>query len=231
MLDAACWLNYEIGRWTTALALTLGWSLRVTGRHNYPKSGPVLIVSNHQCFFDPPAAGVAYERHIVFLARKTLFDNPGFGPMIRTLNALPVDQDGMAKDGLRAILDKLEAGHPVLVFPEGARTDDGGLAKMQPGITLLIKRIRCPIVPVGIAGAFSAWPRGRILPLPSPLFLPATNRTIGVAVGPPRDAATVADLPRTEMLDVIAADLTAQMVEAEKVRRKPRIIHKVAPAK
>ena len=223
MLDAAYWLNYEIGRWTTAVALTLGWSLRVTGRHNYPKSGPVLIVSNHQSFVDPPAVGVAYERHVVFLARKTLFDNPGFGPLISSLNALPVDQNGMAKDGLKAILAKLEAGHPVLVFPEGARTEEGPMMKMMPGISLLIKRARCPIVPVGISGAYEAWPRWRKLPMPSPLFLPATNRTIAVAIGPPRDAATVADLPREEMLAVLAADIAAQMVEAEKVRRKPKI--------
>jgi 1-acyl-sn-glycerol-3-phosphate acyltransferase len=222
MLDAACWLNYEIGRWTTAFALTLGWSLRVAGRHNYPKSGPVLIVANHQCFFDPPMAGLAYPRHIMFLARKTLFDNPGFGPLIRTLNALPIDQDGMAKDGLKAILAKLEAGSPVLVFPEGSRTEDGGIGKIQPGISLLIKRVRCPIVPVGIAGAYAAWPRGQMLPLPSPIFLPATNRTIAVSIGPPRDAVTVADRPREDMLNVIASDIADQVAAAEKLRRKPK---------
>ncbi len=224
MLDAACWLNYEIGRWTTAMALTLGWSLRVAGRHNYPKSGPVLIVSNHQSFVDPPAVGVAYPRHVVFLARKTLFDNPGFGPLIRSLNALPVDQIGFAKDGLKAILAKLEAGHPVLVFPEGARSEVGPMLKMMPGISLLIKRARCPIVPVGISGAFEAWPRTRLLPIPSPLFLPATKRTIGVAIGPPRDADSVADLPREEMLAILEADIMTQMVEAEKIRRKPKPI-------
>src|SRR5262249_47633615 len=160
---------------------------------------------------------LAHPRHIVFLAKKTLFGIPGFGLLIRTLNALPLDQEGMAKDGLKAILAKLQAGEPVLVFPEGSRTDDGKLAKMQPGISLIIKRIGCPIVPVGIAGAFEAWPRGRALPMPSPIFLPATNRTIGIAIGPPRDASTVADLPREEMLNVIAADIAAQMVEADKV--------------
>jgi 1-acyl-sn-glycerol-3-phosphate acyltransferase len=222
MLDAACWLNYEIGRWTVTFALTLGWSLRVTGRHNYPKRGPFILVANHQCFFDPPMTGLAFPPHVVFLARKTLFSIPGFGPLIRTLNALPIDQEGMAKDGLRAILAKLEAGQPVLVFPEGSRTEDGQLGKMQPGISLLIKRIRCPIVPVGIAGAFAAWPKGQILPMPSPIFLPPTSRTIGVAVGRPRDAATVADLPREEMLDIIADDIAVQMREAERVRRKAR---------
>lgn len=223
MLDTVYWLNYEIGRWTTAVALTLGWSLRVTGRHNFPKHGPALLVANHQCYFDPPAAGLAYERQVVFLARKTLFDVPGFGWLIKRLNALPVDQVGMAKDGLKAILAKLESGHPVLVFPEGSRTEDGALAKLQPGISLLIKRIRCPIVPIGIVGAHDAWPRNRVLPMPSPLFLPATNRCIGIAVGPPRDAATVAELPRDQMLNIIAADIAAAMVEAGKIRRKLRI--------
>jgi hypothetical protein len=85
-------------------------------------------------------------------------------------------------------------------------------------------------VPVGIAGAFASWSRFRKLPVPSPLFLPATDRTIAVAIGRPRDPETVAHLPREEMLRVLAADIQAAFDQAEAIRRKPsRAVHRVDP--
>lgn len=224
------WLAYEFTAKFLTLALTLGWSFRVHGRRNLPAKGPVLIIANHQSFLDPPAIGAACNRHIVYLARKTLFNNPAFSFLIRTLKAIPIDQEGIAKDGIRGILAKLEEGWPVLVFPEGSRCDDGSMLPLAPGISLLIKRVRCPIVPVGIAGAFASWSRFRKLPVPSPLFLPATDRTIAVAIGRPRDPETVAHLPREEMLRVLAADIQAAFDQAEAIRRKPsRAVHRVDP--
>jgi 1-acyl-sn-glycerol-3-phosphate acyltransferase len=221
MSDAFRWLTYEFCAQTLTLGLTLGWSFRVAGRKNLPMSGPVLIVANHQSFMDPPTIGDACRRHITYLARKTLFENPVFAFFIRTVNAVPVDQDGIGIDGMRAILAKLQEGHAVLVFPEGSRTEDGSLQPLMPGVSLLIKRARCPIVPVGIAGAYQAYPRGAKFPMPSPLFLPPTDRAIAVSIGRPRDAKSIADLPRDEMLKVLTADIAAQLAEAEKLRRKP----------
>lgn len=222
MSDTVHWLAYEFTAQFLTFAMTLGWSLRVTGRRNLPVSGPALIIANHQSFLDPPTIGVACNRHIAYLARKTLFNNPAFGFLIKTLNAVPIDQEGMAKDGIKGILARLEAGLPVLVFPEGARSENGGMLPLAPGISLLIKRVRCPIVPVGIAGAFAAWNRYTPLPRLSPIFLPATDRTIAVAIGEPRDADTVADLPRHEMIEVLRKDIAKMHGEAERIRRKPR---------
>lgn len=221
MPNAFHWLAYEFTAHFLTFALTLGWSFRVSGRNNLPRSGPVLIVANHQSFLDPPTIGVACRRHISYLARKTLFENPAFSFLIQTLNAIPIDQEGMAKDGIKGILTKLELGQAVLVFPEGARSEDGGMQPLAPGISLLIKRVRCPIVPVGIAGAYAAWNRYSKLPKPSPIFLPATDRTMAVAIGEPRDAHSVADLPRDEMLRVLAQDIAGMHAVAERIRRKP----------
>src|SRR6185436_3601001 len=104
--------------------------------------------------------------------------NPLFAALIRSLNAVPIDQEGIGKDGIRTILEQLQLGRAVVVFPEGERTPDGRMLPLKPGIHLLIKRTQAPIVPVGIAGAFDAWPRGRRFPMPAPLFWPAGKGTI-----------------------------------------------------
>jgi 1-acyl-sn-glycerol-3-phosphate acyltransferase len=202
------------------MTLTLGWSLRVKGRENLPKSGPVLLLANHQSFMDPGAIGSLYNRHVAYLARKTLFDNPAFGFYIRVLNSVPVDQEGVAKEGLKAILAKLDAGWPVMMFPEGARTLDGRMQPMKPGVLLLVKRVKCPIVPIGIVGAFEAWSRMMKYPIPAPLFLPPTKRCVAISFGKPRDPGTLTGLSREQMLATIESDIAAQVAEAEKIRRR-----------
>ena len=179
------WGKFALDCFSRTIAATgfgLGFSLRWDGYRHVPRKGPVLIVANHQSFLDPPAIGLALPRRVVYLARKNLFEHPVFGALIRGLNAVPIDQDGIGKEGLKTVLGELRRGHAVLVFPEGARSPDGRIGELRPGIHLLIKKTSAPILPVGIAGAYHAWPIWRKYPIPSPLFLPPTERTIAVSV-------------------------------------------------
>lgn len=207
-------------RVVSATFFSLGFSFRYEGSKNVPRSGPVLAVANHQSFLDPPAIGLAFERRLIYLARKTLFKNRFFAGLIRGLNAVPIDQDGIGKEGLQTILGQLKLGKAVLVFPEGSRTRDGKMDVLRPGVHLLIKRTSAPIVPVGIAGAYDAWPTWRKYPLPSPLFLPPTPRTIAVSIGKPLDPRSFAQLPRDQAMRALAEEITKVQVRAERLRRK-----------
>lgn len=211
---------YDFAYCATGWTYLLGWSLRVEGVHNIPRTGPVLLVANHQSFLDPVAIGLAAPRRLSYLARKSLFTNRYFGGLLRAVNCVPIDQEGVGKEGMQAILGRLKAGRAVLVFPEGERCGDGALHPLRPGISLLIKRAQAPIVAVGIAGAFQAWPRSRKLPRLAPLFLPASERSIAVSVGPLRAAAAVAGRPRDQMLAQLLADIDRQYRRAEKLQRK-----------
>ncbi|MBI3407868.1 MAG: 1-acyl-sn-glycerol-3-phosphate acyltransferase [Planctomycetes bacterium] len=206
---------------TVAMAVfTLGFSYRYEGKRLVPKTGPALFVANHQSFVDPLVVGMATSRHLVYLARKTLFRQSVFAAAIRSLNAVPIDQEGVGKEGIRAILNELKKGNAVLVFPEGSRTPDGNLHELRPGIHLLIKRTEAPIVPVGIAGAYDAYPIWRNYPIPAPLFLPATERTIAVSIGQPLEARRFAELPRDQAMAELYNELQKAHVRAEKLRRK-----------
>jgi 1-acyl-sn-glycerol-3-phosphate acyltransferase len=180
----------------------------------------VLLIANHQSFLDPLCVGLASVRHLHYLARKTLFNNPAFGLLLRVVNCVPIDQEGVGVEGIRNILARLGAGHPVLVFPEGERSPDGRMQALRPGIALLMKRVRAPIVPVGVAGTYDAWPRWRRLPIPSPLFLAPTQRRVAVVYGPPRDPASLEGLSREKMLAVLHDDIAAAREQAEALRRK-----------
>ncbi len=201
-------------------AFTLGFSLRTEGGSNVPRSGPALIVANHQSYLDPVAIGLASPRQLIYLARKTLFRNPIFSWLIRSLNAVPIDQEGVGKQGIRTILEQLQLGKAVVVFPEGERTFTGHMNPLKPGVHLLIKRTYAPIIPVGIAGAYDAWPRRRRLPTPAPLFWPAGKGTIAVSVGQPLDARRFAEMPRAQALHELFHEIDAMQRRAEKLRRR-----------
>lgn len=220
MSDGHSWLLYEIGHILAMTGLTVGFSYRFEGRRNIPLTGPALLLSNHQSFLDPLIVGAAARRHLCFLARKTLFRNRFFADLIRRTNAVPVDQEGIAKEGLKAILERLHVGQAVLVFPEGERTRTGAVQPLKPGIWLLIKRLSVPIVPVGLAGAFDALPRTRHWPKLSPFFLPPTGADITVSIGKPIPSERYRDMPREQALAELHAELVRLKECAERLRRR-----------
>jgi 1-acyl-sn-glycerol-3-phosphate acyltransferase len=218
------WLGnlwYDANYWAMMAALTLGWSLRIEGRRHVPRRGPVLLLANHQSFLDPPIVGVASPRRVWFLARRTLFQPP-LGALLRSYHGVPVNLEGLARDGLQAVLDLLKIGEAVVVYPEGNRTEDGAMQPLMPGVHLLIRRSGpFTIVPVGIAGAFEALSRHRKFPRFSPMVSPATGAGLAVVLGKP-----VASEPYKEMdRDKVLADLLERIrhvqQRAERIRRNP----------
>lgn len=149
----------------------LFFRLRVVGRENYPRDGAALICANHQSFFDPVLVGLTCERRMNYLARESLFKVPVLKQLIRYLDAIPIDRDGMGLAGLKETLRRLKRGEMVLIFPEGTRTADGELQPLKPGFCSLARRGRAPLVPVGLDGAYQAWPRTQRLPGLAALYL------------------------------------------------------------
>ena len=213
-----CW--YEWCALMTMTTFTLGFSYRKEGECRVPKTGPLLVLANHQSYLDPVVVGLTFPRTLIYLARKSLFRNRYFTWLIRSLNAVPIDQEGVGKEGLRTIIEQLQRGRAVLVFPEGERTLTGRMNPLKPGIHLIIKRTGATILPVGIAGAYEAWPRHRPFPSLAPLFWPSGKGTIAVSVGRPLDARRYAEMPREQALTELFHEIDIAQRRAEKLRRR-----------
>jgi 1-acyl-sn-glycerol-3-phosphate acyltransferase len=190
------------------------------GQRNMPATGPALLIANHQSFLDPILCGLVARRPLVYLARKTLFKNRYAAAIIRSLNAVPIDQEGVGKEGIRTILDQLTLGKAIVIYPEGERTRHGKMNPLKPGIHLLIKRTLAPIVPVGIAGAYDAMPHWAWLPRPAPLFWPAGRGTLSISLGKPLDPRRYAEMPRDQALRELYDKIYAEQQRAEQLRRR-----------
>jgi 1-acyl-sn-glycerol-3-phosphate acyltransferase len=143
---------------------TLFFQIRVNGREWVPRDGGVMVLSNHQSHFDPVLIGLACDRRLNYLARNSLFGFAPFRWLIQSLDAIPIDREGLGLAGLKETLRRLKRGELVLIFPEGTRTPNGEMAPLKPGFSALAKRAGVPLMPVGIDGAYQAWPRQHLLP-------------------------------------------------------------------
>ena len=123
------------------------YRVRYSGRQNIPTEGGVLVVSNHQSHLDPPLVGIGVPRRLNYLARETLFSFAPFRWLIGSVDAIPIDRDGIGLGGIKEALRRLKRGEMVLIFPEGTRTRDGEIAPFRPGFTALAVSSQGPSCP------------------------------------------------------------------------------------
>lgn len=184
----------------------LAYRYRSFGVTNVPRTGPVLLVCNHQSYLDPIIVGLALHWRVFYaMARSTLFRSRAFGWLIRSLNAIPVERGQSDLSAMRASLEVLKAGHALVIFPEGTRTPDGAVGAFAPGTFLLVKRGAAPVVPVAIEGSFTAWPKGRAAPRP-------TGR-ITVRFGQPIPAAVLVERGPTAALHLLRQQIESMRLD------------------
>lgn len=155
----------------SALVVGVFFPLRILGSSVVPRSGGVLVVSNHQSYLDPIIIGLALSRSASYVAKIELFRFPPLRWLLSALNAMQIDRKGMTKATLKESVDRLRGGGVVVIWPEGTRTSNGRLGPLHAGVLLLCRRAEVPVVVAGVAGSFESWPRSRLLPRPIPLFV------------------------------------------------------------
>lgn len=195
--------------------LRIAYRLRRLHRERVPRTGAVLVISNHQSFLDPIVNGVTvWDRQFTALARDSLFKGP-WGWVLRSVAARPIRREGGDLEAMKAALAELEAGRVVILYPEGTRSPDGGMLEFKRGVLLLVRRARPAILPMGVAGTFDAWPKGRTLPRPF--------GRIVCSCGEALDGGALADLGPEEALGALHAAVSKAHAEAvEELRGRER---------
>jgi 1-acyl-sn-glycerol-3-phosphate acyltransferase len=159
-------LAWNAGRTVSRVLSMLLFRLHVGGQAGLPKTGGVLMVTNHQSFLDPWLIGIAPSRQVHYMARDTLFKGGFLHYLMELWNAFPVKRGAADLGAIRMAVDVLDKGYVLNIFPEGTRSEDGSIGQVAPGMVLILNRCKkdVPVVPVVIEGAYETWPRGRKIP-------------------------------------------------------------------
>lgn len=160
--------------------------LHVEGRENVPRTGGVLLISNHLSSADPPLLGAASPRPLHFMAKVEWFKHRLLGFLAWHFLCFPVVRHTADRGALRHTLDLLARGQAVAIYPEGTRSEDLRLHHPEAGVGFLARHAGVPIVPVATWGGENVLQsRGYHLPRAAethvvfglPFTLPATPMT------------------------------------------------------
>ena len=156
--------GYYPGRWWAKLILrVLLIPVKVEGREHLEKDRSYVFVANHQGIFDIFLIYGHLGRNFKWMMKHQLGRIPFVGYACRKSHQIFVDKSGPKKikktyDTAREILQE---GYSVTVFPEGARSFTGHMAKFRKGAFALADELQLPVVPMTINGAFNVMPRMR----------------------------------------------------------------------
>jgi 1-acyl-sn-glycerol-3-phosphate acyltransferase len=173
-------LPYRIAMAVCVPVVSQWGRLKVDGVEVLPRSGPVLLVANHDSQTDPLAIGVAarHRRQIRALAKRSLWDKPGLGRVLDGMGQIPIERAAGDSDALVNAVAALRRGSCVGVFPEGT-ISVGRTLRARSGIgrlALEVPEARLVCATVEGTPAFARFPeRPRIRVR---FFEPASGQTV-----------------------------------------------------
>ncbi len=156
--------------------------LQRIGREHLPRTGPLLLASNHRSFLDPFVIGTLVRRPVYYMAKRELFEKRWQAWILNALGAFPVDRGSGDRDAMDTARAILERGDCVVVFPEGTRTRPGPLGDPHRGIGRLALETGAPVAPVAVIGSEDVRKGWRIRPrkvrlrVGRPLLFPTVER-------------------------------------------------------
>lgn len=153
----------------------------VTGAENLPAVGGFVVApGGHRSILDTPVVALGSGRMLRYMGAEKYFEIPGFGWFLRSVGGFPVERGIADREALRLSEQILEAGDPLVVFPESTRFEGPLVQELKEGAAFMACRTGVPLVPIGIGGAERAFPKGARFLRPSKVTV-----VIGEPIFPP----------------------------------------------
>jgi 1-acyl-sn-glycerol-3-phosphate acyltransferase len=182
--------------WSRLILHTIFSPVRVTGLDRVDCTRPHVFAANHISALDIP---LLYE-HLPFqfriMAKKELFRYPFMGWHLRRSGQIAVDA-ASAQASMRSLMRgvrSLQAGMPLVVFPEGGRSPNGQVQAFMGGAFYIAIKAGVEVVPMAIVGSYEVLPMNSFHIRPGPME---------VAVGEPISTASYS----LRDMDVLAAQV------------------------
>ncbi len=171
--------------WTTVRTVVVALAklyFRVSWENsaNMPKSGPVILAPVHRSNVDTVFVPMLFRRRVRFLGKASMWKFATLGRLFNKLGAIKVERGAADREAMNLCIRALQAGEPVVVYPEGTRKEGPVVDGLFDGVAWLAARTQAPIVPIGIGGSALVMGRGDRFPKPKRVHL-----IVGTPIAPP----------------------------------------------
>jgi 1-acyl-sn-glycerol-3-phosphate acyltransferase len=140
---------------------------KVEGLEYIPRSGPMILASNHLAVADSFYLPLVVSRRITFLAKSEYFTGTGIKGWFQrwfytVAGQVPIDRSDAdsAQAALTTAARVLDEGKLLGMYPEGTRSPDGRLYKGKTGLARLALESGVPVIPVAMIGTDVVNPPG-----------------------------------------------------------------------
>jgi 1-acyl-sn-glycerol-3-phosphate acyltransferase len=160
----------ELNRWwriglpIVAPLVRILFRVRVVGVEHVPSTGPAILAFNHVSALDGPVLAIELARHIKresrFLVAAEFFRRRLVGPILRRYHQIPVHRGEGDRSAIDAALTAVKDGSVLAIAPEGTVNQDPlELTRIRSGVARVALPTGAPVVPVGVWGTQSRWPK------------------------------------------------------------------------
>ena len=172
--------------WSWLILKTTGVTVRVIGLERLDPSRSYVFASNHQSIYDIPILFAALPFQLRIIAKASLGTIPFMGWHLQRTGHVLVDRSKPGAGVVKKMARLVEAGHSLIVFPEGTRSTDGTVGRFKGGSFLIALGAGLPVVPISVQGSRHVMFRGRLMVCPGTVTV-TVHEPIETA-GVPRDA-------------------------------------------
>jgi 1-acyl-sn-glycerol-3-phosphate acyltransferase len=189
--------------WSRIILATVSAHVSVEGLEKINTAKAHVYVVNHLSALDIPILYANLPFHFRILAKRELFRYPFMGWHLRRSGQIPVDLDNPKKSirSLHRAVDAIKSEMPLVIFPEGGRSEDGQLQPFMGGAFFTALKAQVDIVPMAVIGSYemlkmNTW---HIMPRPLRLLVGQPIPTTGLSI---RDTDSVARHAREVIADL-----------------------------
>jgi 1-acyl-sn-glycerol-3-phosphate acyltransferase len=146
--------------WSWLIMKTILSPVKVTGLDKIDTSKPHVYAVTHASALDIPVLYVYLPFQFRILFKKELLSYPIVGWHLRRSGQVCIDQQRPTRSiaHIRSAVKSLQAGLPLVIFPEGGRTPDGEIKPFMPGAFYLAIKAQVDIVPIALVGTYELLP-------------------------------------------------------------------------
>ncbi|MCB5270655.1 MAG: 1-acyl-sn-glycerol-3-phosphate acyltransferase [Candidatus Cloacimonetes bacterium] len=152
-------VNFCTRFWGRTVVLTTGSKVDIEGEDNLPEGLNLCFISNHQGMFDIPLVLGFVPKPTGFIAKQELFKIPVLSWWMREIPCVFIDR-GSARKAMESFIktaEVIKSGHPMVIFPEGTRSQKDEMASFHLGSFKLPAMAGATIVPLAIKDSWKVY--------------------------------------------------------------------------